>query len=169
MSEHAVKGRAFREGWSKTVSVAPPPLVPKDDPAQVDGDGALWTKARLEAARGGRPERFDRVVVGIDPPAGRDGAACGIVVAGKFAGRGYVLADFSVAGLSPIGWGRARCGGGARVRREPDHRRSQPGRRHGESDARCGGGSVSGGAGACTRRQARASRAGVGALQAGDA
>jgi len=70
----------------------------------LDGDGALWTKARLAEARGERPDRFDRVVVGVDPPAGVDGAACGIVVAGKVAGRGYVLADRSVAGLTPNGW-----------------------------------------------------------------
>jgi phage terminase large subunit-like protein len=70
----------------------------------LEGDGALWTRARLAAARGERPAKFDRVVVGVDPPAGVEGAACGIVVAGQREGRGYVLADFSVAGLTPNGW-----------------------------------------------------------------
>jgi phage terminase large subunit-like protein len=70
----------------------------------LDGDGALWRAEDLARARGSRPEKFDRVVVGVDPPAGARGAACGIVVAGRAGTRGYVLADRTAPGLSPLGW-----------------------------------------------------------------
>ena len=47
------------------------------------------------------------IVVGVDPPASAEGDACGIVVAGLGEDEiGYVLADLSVAGLSPEGWAR---------------------------------------------------------------
>ncbi|WP_395646624.1 DNA-packaging protein [Terricaulis sp.] len=70
----------------------------------LDGDGALWRAEDVARARGARPESLERVVVGVDPPAGANGAACGIVVAGRRAGRAYVLADRSGLGLSPLGW-----------------------------------------------------------------
>jgi predicted phage terminase large subunit-like protein len=55
---------------------------------------------------------MERVVVGVDPPAGsasgRPGDACGIVVVGRGSdGRAYVIADASVEGESPEGWARA--------------------------------------------------------------
>jgi len=73
-----------------------------------DFEGALWTRAGVEAARGAAPQGFGRVVVvGVDPPAGVDGDECGIVVCGLGEdGVGYVLADLSVGGLSPEGWAR---------------------------------------------------------------
>ena len=71
----------------------------------LDGDGALWRAADLERARGAAPVGgFDRVVVGVDPPAGTGGAACGIVVAARIGRQAFVLADRSAAGLSPLGW-----------------------------------------------------------------
>jgi phage terminase large subunit-like protein len=71
----------------------------------VESEGALWraedlARARVETG----PERFDDVVVAVDPPAGMDGAACGIVAAGTRNGLAYVLADRTVRGLSPAGW-----------------------------------------------------------------
>lgn len=75
----------------------------------VDGDGALWRAQDLERARGARPERLERVVVGVDPPAGHAHAACGIVVAGRCGTRAYVLADRSALGLSPLGWASRVC------------------------------------------------------------
>lgn len=67
-----------------------------------------------ELGAGGRPERFERLVVAVDPPAGTasgvGGAACGIVVAGLVAGAGsearsaWVLEDATAGGLSPGGW-----------------------------------------------------------------
>lgn len=70
----------------------------------VEGDGALFRAEDLARARGARPVAFDRVVVGVDPPAGHARAACGIIVAARAADRYFVLADVSAAGLSPLGW-----------------------------------------------------------------
>jgi phage terminase large subunit-like protein len=78
-------------------------------------DGALWTREVIERSRvapspqplSREGERgFDRVVVGVDPPAGsgQGSDACGIVVAGSVGERMYVLEDASVRGLSPEGW-----------------------------------------------------------------
>ena len=77
-----------------------------------DVQGALWTRAMLDAARlahSAEPPQMARVVVGVDPSGTRgqdDRASVGIVAAGKgLDGLGYVLADFTCA-LSPGGWGR---------------------------------------------------------------
>ncbi|NII57317.1 DNA-packaging protein [Sphingomonas aerolata] len=73
-----------------------------------DVEGALWTRDLLERQRGGVVPALVRVVVGVDPPAGTGGDACGIVcVALGEDGLAYVLEDASVAGLSPEGWARA--------------------------------------------------------------
>jgi phage terminase large subunit-like protein len=65
---------------------------------------ALWTRAMLDRCLGRAPERFDLVVVGLDPPATSGGDACGIVVVGRANGVAYVLADESVSGLGPARW-----------------------------------------------------------------
>jgi phage terminase large subunit-like protein len=81
-------------------------------------EGALWTREVIERARtmplhhpsDGPPprsgEELDRIVVGVDPPAGAgEGSdACGIVVCGSRGGALYVLEDATVRGLSPEGW-----------------------------------------------------------------
>lgn len=73
----------------------------------LDLDGALWTRAGIEAARVAAAPALARVVVAVDPPASEAGT-CGIVVAGLGVdGRGYVLADASVSGASPESWARA--------------------------------------------------------------
>jgi phage terminase large subunit-like protein len=97
-----------------------------------DVEGALWTRDLIERCRVGMgtaemgavtfPRAHDRegegpgksncplvplvrIVIGVDPPAGESGDACGIVVCGLGEDRiGYVLADQSAAGLSPAGW-----------------------------------------------------------------
>jgi phage terminase large subunit-like protein len=99
-----------------------------------DFEGALWTRELIERSRAqplmlgcdatgdegaaaagmlrqafGVPtpmQAFERIVVGVDPPAGASAAsdACGIVVVGEAAGVLHVLADASVQGLSPEGW-----------------------------------------------------------------
>ncbi len=72
---------------------------------------ALWTRALLDRQRVSMPPPFVRVVVGVDPPAGADGDACGIVaVAMGRDGHGYVVEDASVQGRSPEGWARAVAG-----------------------------------------------------------
>ncbi len=80
----------------------------------VDREGSLWPAALVEACRGpaagardGIGGGFERIVVGVDPPATAAGT-CGIVAAGlDGAGRAWVLQDASVEGRSPEGWARA--------------------------------------------------------------
>jgi phage terminase large subunit-like protein len=70
--------------------------------------GALWSRETIEACRVAAVPAVRRLVVGVDPPAGIGGDACGIVaVALGEDGSGYVIADASVAGASPEGWARA--------------------------------------------------------------
>lgn len=74
--------------------------------------GALWTRGLMETARVEAPPALVRVVVGVDPPASAGGDACGIVAVGMGRdGKGYVLDDATVSGVSPEGWARAvaRC------------------------------------------------------------
>ena len=82
-----------------------------------DVEGALWTRAMIDRARvEKKPAAFDRVVVGVDPPAGAsEGSdACGIVVAGSIGDDLYVLEDASVRGLSPDGWANRVAAAAAR-------------------------------------------------------
>ncbi len=73
-----------------------------------DVPGALWSRAMLEACRVRCLPAVTRVVVGVDPPAGIGGDACGIVaVALGEDGGGYVVEDASLHGASPEGWARA--------------------------------------------------------------
>jgi phage terminase large subunit-like protein len=90
-----------------------------------DVEGALWTREMIERARvapspqplAREGERgFDRIVVGVDPPAGAsEGSdACGIVVAGSRGENLFVLEDASVQGLSPEGWANRVAAAAAR-------------------------------------------------------
>jgi phage terminase large subunit-like protein len=72
----------------------------------VETEGALFRAEDLARARGERPERLEKVLVAVDPPASAHGDACGIIVAGRSDACGYVLADRSARGLTPLGWGR---------------------------------------------------------------
>ncbi|MGN6500599.1 MAG: terminase large subunit domain-containing protein, partial [Tsuneonella sp.] len=74
--------------------------------------GALWSRALLERCREAMPEvPRVRTVVGVDPPAGEQGDACGIVVAALLEnGNAVVLADASVEKASPERWARAVAG-----------------------------------------------------------
>jgi phage terminase large subunit-like protein len=69
-----------------------------------DDKRALWRADDLARCYGARPARFEEVVVAVDPSATAGGDACGIVVAGRLGQRGYVLADATVSGFSPLGW-----------------------------------------------------------------
>ncbi len=88
-----------------------------------DVEGSLWPRELIERSRQGvilPRESYSRVVIGVDPPASAHGDACGIVVCGLANGVGHVLADLSVAGLSPEGWalkaaGAAEAFGASRV------------------------------------------------------
>ncbi len=72
-------------------------------------EGALWTPDMVDRARCEFAPGLARIVVAVDPPAshGPEADECGIIVAGRD-GRdmGYVLADRSVQGMSPLGWAR---------------------------------------------------------------
>jgi phage terminase large subunit-like protein len=82
-----------------------------------DVEGALWTRAAIEACRVKRRPKLVRIVIGVDPPAGTTGDACGIVAVGLGNdGCGYVLEDASVAGATPEGWARVVAGCFARVK-----------------------------------------------------
>ena len=74
-----------------------------------DIEGALWTRALLEAAREAAASSPSvRVVVAVDPPASSGGDACGIVVCALGEdGIARVLADTSVEQASPETWARA--------------------------------------------------------------
>ena len=96
---------------------------------------ALWSRARdRELPRRRRRRRCTRIVVAVDPPASasKRADACGLVAAGRAEdGTIYVIADETVAGLSPAGWAREgdRAVAPACGRRAGG--RGQPGRRHG--------------------------------------
>lgn len=76
-----------------------------------EAEGSLWPRTRIEHCRVtvGRLPVMDRVVVGVDPPAGAGAGsdACGIVVAGRSGDNFYVLADASIQGASPENWAAA--------------------------------------------------------------
>lgn len=73
-----------------------------------DAEDALWSRDLIERCRNAAVPPFTRVVIGVDPPAGSKGDACGIVVAALGVdGRAWILADASVRGLHPEGWARA--------------------------------------------------------------
>jgi len=86
-----------------------------DGELMAEAEGSLFPRALLERCRvlryaasaATQDERFDRIVVGVDPPASSGGDACGIVVAGRRDGKLYVLADCSVEGASPDRWAKA--------------------------------------------------------------
>jgi phage terminase large subunit-like protein len=74
-----------------------------------DDPDALWKRDGIEALRVKRAPELLRVVVAIDPPAGKGkgGNACGLVCAGLGEdGRCYVLDDLSVNGLRPAQWAK---------------------------------------------------------------
>ena len=77
-----------------------------------DFAGALWTRATLCACIAPPPDRFDKIIIAVDPPvtSGARSDACGIIIAGLLRGAApredkvYVLHDGTVQGLSPDAW-----------------------------------------------------------------
>jgi phage terminase large subunit-like protein len=70
-----------------------------------DRPDALWSRALLEKCRVAKAPQLQRIVIAVDPPAGKRAAACGIVAAGVAEnGIAYVLGDHTVSGLTPNGW-----------------------------------------------------------------
>lgn len=79
-------------------------------------EGALWTRATIDRCfSAGQMPRMARIVIGVDPPAGTLGDACGIVVAGvDEQGIGWAIEDASVERASPERWARAVVDAGER-------------------------------------------------------
>ncbi len=80
-----------------------------------EAEGSLFPRALIERCRAkidfaAEAASFDRIVVGVDPSVSASGDSCGIVVAGRRAGKLYVLADATVSGASPERWARAVAG-----------------------------------------------------------
>jgi phage terminase large subunit-like protein len=72
-----------------------------------DRPDALWSRGMIEACRVTAAPNLQRIVVAVDPPASasKGADACGLVAAGRAEnGVCYVIADETVAGLSPAGW-----------------------------------------------------------------
>lgn len=65
---------------------------------------SLFSIDDIRRARGPRPDRLEKIIIGIDPPATPHAATCGIVVAGRDMGRAYVLADLTCKSESPRIW-----------------------------------------------------------------
>src|SRR5687768_8792226 len=75
-------------------------------------EGALWSRELLETARGrtAAADEYERVVIGLDPPASSHGDSCGIMVCARDReGVCWVVADHSAHGLSPEAWARRVC------------------------------------------------------------
>lgn len=91
---------------------------------EIDGDfiedieGALFSRALMDACHVDSVPELMRVVVAVDPPVSHSATAdaCGIVAAGIAAdGHVYVLADASLQGASPEHWARVAVDVAARV------------------------------------------------------
>ena len=107
-----------------------------------------------------------RVVVGVDPPASAEGDRAGSSSCGSASdGIGYVLADLSVAGLSPEGWARKVARGGRGVGRAPGGRGEEQWRGDGRGGASRRRRRAAGHARPCRRRQGGAGRAGRGPVR----
>jgi phage terminase large subunit-like protein len=77
-----------------------------------DREGALFSRATIEAARLRSAPALERIVVAVDPPAtsGHRADACGLVAAGLADGIVYVLADETGRGLAPDAWAARAAG-----------------------------------------------------------
>jgi phage terminase large subunit-like protein len=83
---------------------------------QADGGAQLPLHHPMDGPPPRFGEDFDRIVVGVDPPAmtGDGSDACGIVVCGSKDNKLYVLEDATVRGLSPEGWSNRVAAAAAR-------------------------------------------------------
>ena len=72
-----------------------------------DRQDALWNRKDLEKIQGVRPQKLNRIVIAVDPPASSHNKsdACGIVAAGLDGeGIGWVLSDQSFRPAPPHKW-----------------------------------------------------------------
>jgi phage terminase large subunit-like protein len=72
-----------------------------------EAPGALWTRVIIEKHRTNRPpDRYEYIVVGVDPSATSTGDEAGIITVGRFMNEYYVLSDDTMQG-SPNAWATA--------------------------------------------------------------
>lgn len=74
-----------------------------------DTPGALWSKDMIEKIDPDHLPPLERIVMAVDPPVstGQSADECGVIVAALGQdGCGYVLADLSSQGLSPLSWAK---------------------------------------------------------------
>jgi hypothetical protein len=72
-----------------------------------EAPGALWKRSKIEETRVlEAPDKFDLIVVGVDPSGTSSGDEAGIVVVGKRGTHVYILDDLSLRG-SPDEWATA--------------------------------------------------------------
>lgn len=69
-------------------------------------DGALWKAGDFVRLAVPWPERWDRLVVGVDPSISGRGDACGIVAAARVGETAVVLEDATVEKPQPLEWAR---------------------------------------------------------------
>lgn len=70
-----------------------------------DNDRAAWRREWIERNRLRVAPELVRLVIAVDPPASVAGDECGIIAAGLCEkGDGYILADYSMGGLTAAGW-----------------------------------------------------------------
>lgn len=73
----------------------------------LDNTNSLWRFDDIERARCGVvPDRFDRILVGLDPAvtSGTNADACGIIVVGRTGDVAWVLEDMTCQGVKPRDW-----------------------------------------------------------------
>jgi phage terminase large subunit-like protein len=70
-----------------------------------DNSAAKWRRDWIEKHRVREKPELVRIVVAVDPSTSVGGDECGIVVAGRSNdSEGYVIADRSIGGLTPLQW-----------------------------------------------------------------
>jgi phage terminase large subunit-like protein len=69
-------------------------------------DGALWRRDQLDGLRVTKAPALDRIIIAVDPPVSAHARSdkCGIVVVGKSGEQIFVLADLTMARVSPLMW-----------------------------------------------------------------
>jgi phage terminase large subunit-like protein len=69
-------------------------------------DGALWRRDQLDGLRVTKAPELDRIIIAVDPPVSAHARSdkCGIVVVGKSGEQIFVLADLTMARVSPLMW-----------------------------------------------------------------
>jgi phage terminase large subunit-like protein len=78
-----------------------------------DPQGALWNRQDIQNARNLAREfsdniEFEKIIIAVDPPAtkGENADSCGIIVAGLYNSKAFIIADLTTQGQAPEEWAR---------------------------------------------------------------